>query len=47
MLEYDLMEKDSSMLTETCYNWKAILENFRVRGIDTTVLTNEKMEYLE
>ncbi len=42
MLEYDLMEKDSSMLTDTCYNWKAIIENFRVRGIDTTELTNEQ-----
>jgi hypothetical protein len=42
MLEYDMMETDSSMLTGSCYNWKVILENLRVRGIDTTSLTDEQ-----
>ena len=29
-------------MTVTCYNWKVILENFRVRGIDTTSLTDKE-----
>ena len=42
MLEYDMLETDSSMMTTTCYNWKVILENLRVRGVDTTSLTDEE-----
>jgi hypothetical protein len=42
MLEYDMLETDTSMLTGTCYNWKVILENLRVRGIDTTTLTDQE-----
>ena len=40
MLEYDMLEVDSSMTTPTCYNWKVMLENLRVRGIDTSSLTD-------
>jgi hypothetical protein len=38
MLEYNMLEVDSSMTTETCYKWKVMLENLRVRGIDTSSL---------
>jgi hypothetical protein len=40
MLEYDMVESDTSMMTTTCYNWKVMLENLRVRGIDTTSLSD-------
>ena len=42
MLEHDMLETDTSMMTVTCYNWKVMLENYRVRGIDTTFLTDEE-----
>ena len=42
MLEYDMMETDSSMTTPLFNNWKVMLENLRVRGIDTTSLTDEE-----
>ena len=38
MLEYDMLEVDSSMTTGTCYKWKVMFENLRVRGIDTSTL---------
>jgi hypothetical protein len=41
MLEYDMLEVDSSMTTANCYKWKVMLENLRVRGIDTSCLTDE------
>ena len=40
MLEYDMFEVDSSMSTENCYKWKVMLENLRVRGIDTSSLSD-------
>jgi hypothetical protein len=38
MLEYDMLEVDSSMTTTTSYKWKVMFENLRVRGIDTSSL---------
>ena len=42
MLEYDMVESDASMMTTTCNNWKVMLENLRVRGIDSTSLSDEE-----
>ncbi len=37
-LEYEMFESDSSMMEERLYTWMAIVENLRVRKIDTRVL---------
>jgi hypothetical protein len=36
--EYNMLESDSSMLEERLFTWIVIVENFRVRRIDTSVL---------
>ena len=35
-LEYSMLESDNSMLEERLFTWQVIIENLRVRRIDTT-----------
>ena len=37
-LEYDMLESDSSMTEERLFTWIVIIENFRVRRIDTIAI---------
>ena len=34
--EYDLLESDSSMMEERLYTWQVVMENLRVRRVDTS-----------
>jgi hypothetical protein len=36
--EYNMLESDSSMLEERLYTWQVVVENLRVRRIDTSAL---------
>jgi len=38
--EYDLFESDSSMLEERLYTWLVVIENLRVRRVDTAVFAD-------
>jgi len=40
LLEYDLLESDSSMMEERLFTWQVIIENLRVRRVDTRAIVD-------